>query len=51
MEKVAIVVESIACLTSELVVQYQIGIVPIRLLIQGKVTGTGTLGFAFYPED
>ena len=35
--KVAVVTDSIACLTSELVEQYRIGIVPIRLLVQGKV--------------
>jgi len=37
MQKVAIVTDSIACLTRELVEQYGVGIVPIRLLIQGKV--------------
>ena len=36
-QKVAIVTDSIACLTRELVEQYKIGIVPIRLLVQGKV--------------
>jgi len=35
--KVAVVTDSIACLTNELVEQYRIGIVPIRLLVQGKV--------------
>lgn len=35
--KVAVVTDSIACLTSELVGQYRIGIVPIRLLVQGKI--------------
>lgn len=37
MRKVAIVTDSIACLTTELVQRYQIGIVPIMLLVQGKV--------------
>ncbi|MBI2287653.1 MAG: DegV family protein [Chloroflexi bacterium] len=37
MANVAIVTDSIACLTRELIEQYQIGIVPIRLLAQGKV--------------
>ena len=37
MQKVAIVTDSIANLTRELVEQYKIGIVPIRLLVQGKV--------------
>lgn len=37
MANVAIVTDSIACLTRELIEQYQIGIVPIRLLVQGKV--------------
>lgn len=37
MQKVAIVVDSVACLTRELVQQYNIGIVPIMLLVQGKV--------------
>ncbi len=37
MQKVAIVTDSIACLTAELVEQYSIVIVPIRLLFQGKV--------------
>jgi len=36
-QKVAIVTDSIACLTRELVEQYKIGIVPIRLLVQGKI--------------
>ena len=35
--KVAVVTDSIACLTRELVEQYRIGIVSIRLLVQGKV--------------
>ena len=35
--KVTVVTDSIACLTKELVEQYSIGIVPIRLLIQGKI--------------
>ena len=35
--KVAVVTDSIACLTNELVEHYRIEIVPIRLLIQGKV--------------
>ncbi len=37
MQKVAIVVDSIACLSWELVEQYKIEIVPIMLLVQGKV--------------
>jgi len=37
MQKVAIVTDSIACLTKDLVEQYGIGIVPIRLLFQGKI--------------
>ncbi|MDP3878756.1 MAG: DegV family protein [Dehalococcoidales bacterium] len=37
MQKVAIVTDSVACLTRELVEQYRIGIVPVRLLVQGKV--------------
>ena len=37
MAKVAIVTDSMACLTRELVESYGIGIVPIRLLIRGKV--------------
>lgn len=37
MQKVAIVTDSISCLTKELVESYQIGIVPVRLLVQGKV--------------
>ncbi|MFC1957697.1 DegV family protein, partial [Chloroflexota bacterium] len=37
MINVAIVTDSIACLTKELVESYQIGIVPIRLLVQDKV--------------
>ena len=36
-DKVAVVTDSIACLTRELVEQYKIGIVSIRLLVQGKV--------------
>jgi len=35
--KVAIVTDSIACLTKELVASYGIGIVPIMLLVQGKI--------------
>ena len=35
--KVAVVTDSIACLTNELVERYNIEIVPIRLLVQGKV--------------
>lgn len=35
--KVAVVTDSIACLANELVEQYRIGIVSIRLLVQGKV--------------
>ena len=34
---VAIVTDSISCLTKELIESYSIGIVPIRLLVQGKV--------------
>lgn len=37
MPKVAVVTDSIACLAPELIEQYNIGIVPIRLLVQGKV--------------
>jgi len=37
MAKVAIVTDSIACLTEELVQEYKIGIVPIMLLVQGKI--------------
>ena len=37
MQKVAIVTDSIANLTKELEESYRIGIVPIRLLVQGKV--------------
>jgi len=37
MQKVAIVTDSISCLTRELAEQYRIGIVPISLLVQGKV--------------
>ena len=37
MQKVAIVTDSISCLTKELVDSYKIGIVPIRLLFQDKV--------------
>ena len=37
MQNVAIVTDSISCLPKELVEQYGIGIVPIRLLVQGKV--------------
>ena len=36
-DKVVVVTDSIACLTNELVEQYRIEIVPIRLLVQGKV--------------
>ena len=36
-ESVAIVTDSISCLTKELIDCYRIGIVPIRLLVQGKV--------------
>ncbi len=35
-EKVAIVTDSVSCLTKELVEQYRIVIVPIRLLFQGR---------------
>ena len=34
---VAIITDSISCLTKELIASYSIGIVPIRLLVQGKV--------------
>ena len=34
---VAIITDSISCLTKELIEGYSIGIVPIRLLVQGKV--------------
>jgi DegV family protein with EDD domain len=34
---VAIITDSISCLTKELIEGYNIGIVPIRLLVQGKV--------------
>ena len=37
MQQVAIVTDSIACLTKELVKQYRIGIVPIRLFFRDKV--------------
>ncbi|MFC2002905.1 DegV family protein [Chloroflexota bacterium] len=37
MEQVAIVTDSISCLAKGLVQKYKIGIVPIRLLVQGKV--------------
>jgi len=37
MQKVGIVTDSMSCLTNELVQRYNIGIVPIRLLFQGKV--------------
>jgi len=36
-QKVAIITDSIACLTEELVQKYQIGIVPILLYVQGKM--------------
>jgi DegV family protein with EDD domain len=36
-DRVGIVTDSTACLTKELVAQYKIGIVPIRLLVQGRV--------------
>ncbi len=35
--KVGVITDSIACLTEELVETYEIGIVPIMLLVQGKV--------------
>lgn len=34
---IAIITDSISCLTKELIAGYNIGIVPIRLLVQGKV--------------
>ena len=37
MTKVAIIIDSIACLTSELVEQYGIGIIPINFYSDGKV--------------
>ena len=36
-DKVAVVTDSIACLSDEMVERYKIEIVPIRLLVQGKV--------------
>jgi DegV family protein with EDD domain len=36
-EKVAVVTDSISCLTKELIKKFNIGIVPIRLLVQGKI--------------
>jgi len=36
-QKVAVVTDSISCLTKEFIEQYKIGIVPIRLLVQGRV--------------
>ena len=36
-KQVAVVTDSISCLTKELIEQYKIIIVPIRLLVQGKV--------------
>ena len=35
--KVAIVTDSVSCLTKELIENYSIVIVPIRLLVQGKI--------------
>ncbi len=35
--KATVVTDSIACLTKKIVEEYRIGIVPIRLLVQGKV--------------
>ena len=37
MQKVAVVTDSLACLTRELVEQYQIGIVPLNVHFEGKV--------------
>jgi DegV family protein with EDD domain len=37
MPKVAVVTDSLACLTRELAEQYKIGIVPLSFLLQGKV--------------
>ena len=37
MQNVAIITDSISCLPKELVEQYGIGVVSIRLLVQGKV--------------
>jgi len=37
MQEVAVITDSIACLTEELVGKYHIGIVPIILLVQGKM--------------
>ena len=37
MQKVAVITDSISCLSLELAESYGIGIVPIRLLVQGKV--------------
>jgi len=36
-QKVAVITDSISCLTEDLVQKYQIGIVPIMLLVQGKM--------------
>ena len=41
MPKVAIITDSIACLTRELVEKYRIGIVPIHLLVRGKIYRDG----------
>jgi DegV family protein with EDD domain len=41
MENVAIVTDSISCLPKKLVEQYRIGIVPIMLLVQGKLYRDG----------
>ena len=38
-DKVAVVTDSIACLPSRLVEPYRVGIVPVRLLVQGKPYG------------
>ena len=37
MQKVAIITDSLACLTSQLVEEYQIGIVPLNIHFEGKV--------------
>ena len=53
---VAIVTDSISCLTGELIDGYSIGIVPIRLLVQGKVYRdsvdiTPSEAYAMFLED
>jgi len=53
---VAIVTDSICCLPGELVTRYRIGIVPIRLLVQGKVYRdlvdiTPSEAYEFFQQD